>query len=471
MTTTGFMTRTRMTLLSALGVWLAACNGSGTTAGIEGTGSPSPAAAQGPITGFGSIFVGGVEYNTSGAQIMIDDQPGAESQLRAGQIVTLQGTVNSDGVTGTATQVVFSGDVQGPVTHIDTTNNTFVVLGQTVQITGSTVFDDNIQPADITGLSTATSFVEVSGFTNAAGVIEASRVDLQPATGGLQVKGAVQNLNLVTHTFQINGVTVDYSGTNVSTSLANGSSVQVRASSVSSGGALVATRVEAAPGVAATAKQHADINGIITTFTSSASFVVNGVHVTTDANTQLNLHGATLASNVKVHVVGQFDSSGNLVAKQVEAQPDSLAHVAGLVDAVTASSNTLSVLGVSIVVSSSTSLEDRSSQHLRQFRVSDLHVGDYVEVDGIESNGTSVAATVLERKNNGNKSVLQGTAHNVFTPNFVILGVTVHTDSNTVFQGGVTSSAFFAQANGHVVQVTGSFSGTLFTAAQVKIVQ
>src|SRR6202035_5957216 len=101
-------------------------------AGIRGPGSPTPppAVAAVPITGFGSVFVNGVEYITANAQILIDHQPGTEAQLHAGQVVVIKGSVNADGATGTATEVTFDGDVRGPVSQIDLTTNTLVVLGQ-----------------------------------------------------------------------------------------------------------------------------------------------------------------------------------------------------------------------------------------------------------------------------------------------------------------------------------------------------
>ncbi len=58
---------------------LAACDGPTDVAGIQGTGSPSPAAVEGPITGFGSIFVDGIEYSTATAQVTIDGQAATES--------------------------------------------------------------------------------------------------------------------------------------------------------------------------------------------------------------------------------------------------------------------------------------------------------------------------------------------------------------------------------------------------------
>ena len=78
-------------------------------AGIQGTGAPvaSGVTSVGPISGFGSIIQDGVEYQTGGAQIQIDDQPATEGQLQIGQIVTIRGTVNPDGTTGVATSVSF----------------------------------------------------------------------------------------------------------------------------------------------------------------------------------------------------------------------------------------------------------------------------------------------------------------------------------------------------------------------------
>jgi hypothetical protein len=64
-------------VLALAGAVLAAsCGGSGgdgkkVIGGINGGG-----VALGTITGFGSIFVNGVEYRTSGAQITINGQPG-----------------------------------------------------------------------------------------------------------------------------------------------------------------------------------------------------------------------------------------------------------------------------------------------------------------------------------------------------------------------------------------------------------
>jgi len=159
-------------------------------------------------------------------------------------------------------------DAEGPADQIDLTDNTFVVLGQTVRVTGSTLFDESIQPRDLTGLP-AGSLVEVSGFANAAGEIEASRVDLEPAGSNLQVKGVIEALDTTAQTFRINALTVDYSASSSTTALADGSRVEVQGTALTSTGELRATRVEVLQGLGATANQRVDIQGIITSFAST----------------------------------------------------------------------------------------------------------------------------------------------------------------------------------------------------------
>jgi hypothetical protein len=464
--------RIRMLIGAAAAMLLAACGGID-VAGIQGSGSPSPAAAVGPITGFGSVFVNGVEYIASGAQILIDGQAGTEAQLHAGQIVAIKGSVNADGVTGTATEVSFSGEAQGPATQIDLAGNTFVVLGQTVRVTGSTLFDESVQPADLTGLQAGT-LVEVSGFPDAAGEIVASRLDLKAAGTSLQVKGIVQALDTTAHTFRVNALIVDYSGV-MSASLANGSAVMVQGAALTSAGALQATHVEVLPGLGAAANQHADIEGIITSFSSAGNFALQGLNVTTDTNTKFVLHGVSLGVNVEVDVQGTFNASGVLLAQKVEVRPESSSLVRGLVDSVTATSNTLSVLGVKITMSASTELDDKSNQHVRLFRLADLGAGDYVEVRGAESQPGTLSASILVRDNAENRSYLQGTALNVAEPNLTVLGVTVTTNAQTHFAGpgGAATGAatFFAQAANRVVKMRGTFSGGVFTADQAQIQQ
>ena len=102
--------------------------------------------AQGPINGFGSVIVNGIRYSTGGAVITIDGRPGSESELKVGQVVRIEATLDASGTTGTAKTITFDDDVEGPVQSIDRAASRLVVLGQTIQVSAATSFGDSIVP-------------------------------------------------------------------------------------------------------------------------------------------------------------------------------------------------------------------------------------------------------------------------------------------------------------------------------------
>jgi hypothetical protein len=306
-------------------------------AGIQGSGLSS-AAVMGPVSdssGPGTVSVNGVAYDTSAATVLIDGQPGSEAQLRVGQIVTINGSVNHDGTTGTATEVSFSGNVEGAATQIDPSANSFVVLGQTVRVTGSTLYDNAIQPGDLTGLRAGT-LVEVSGFANAEGEIVASRVDLKTPGATLLVSGTIESLDTTAQTFQINALTINYAGSAVASTLRNGTSVEVQGVALAQTGELLATRVEPAPGIEAAVGQFVDLTGIITGVPSLLEFTLQGQPIIIDLNTQLALHGIPLGLDVEVDVQGTMTGSGVVLAKKIEVRPQGASLVRGLVESVSA---------------------------------------------------------------------------------------------------------------------------------------
>jgi hypothetical protein len=474
--TTQTATRLRCTLAlsAATACVLVACGGD-QVAGIQGSGNPVAAGttAVGPISAFGSIILDGVEYSTSGAQIRIDGEVGSESQLRVGHVVTLKGTVNPDGTTGTATEVSFTGNVRAAVTQVDLAANQFTMLGQTVRVDDSTSFDELIDPADLSGLPVG-STVQVSGFSNADGAILATRVDLASATSSIQIKGTVQALDATARTFRINSLTVSYSGIAPSGTLANGSIVSAQGSTLSLSGALVATRVDVSAGVGAPPNQRGQLEGLITDFTSNSAFVVEGQPVVTTASTEFELRGGTLGLNVPIKVRGTFDASGTLVATRVEVKQQSSAEILGVLDTVSAASGTLTVLGVPVTTNSFTSFEDKSQLKVRQFKLSDLRSGDYVDVRGVQSaTGGGLTATSVERRRPDTEASVQGVAQNLAAPGFSVLGVSVLTDAQTQFPGlgnpAGAAARFFSEAANQIVNVRGTFTGGVLVADRVQI--
>lgn len=74
-------------------VVLASCSpGPQAGGGIGGTGRLT-SVASGPITGFGSVFVSGTEYETTDTSMMVDGQPGGQHNLKQGMLVRVTATV------------------------------------------------------------------------------------------------------------------------------------------------------------------------------------------------------------------------------------------------------------------------------------------------------------------------------------------------------------------------------------------
>jgi hypothetical protein len=290
------------------------------SAGIEGTGRAAVVDSLGRATPSGNtISVNAVAYGLSAAQVEIDGRSASASQLRAGQIVAVQGTLDGAG-NGNASSVTFTGNVVGPIEQVDVAAGTFTVLDQTVSVDASTVYGDGIQPAGISALRVGTA-VEVSAFTTASGGLLASRVDLQSAGSPLQVQGAVQALNTDAQTFQINGLVIDYGQATVNGKLANASTATVVANEYPSAGTLHATQVQVTNGLGAAAGVHGQLEGLVTSITSRSAFYVGNQLVVTNAGTAFVLHGKTLATNLAIKVTGVFDAAGELVARQVHDDP------------------------------------------------------------------------------------------------------------------------------------------------------
>jgi Domain of unknown function (DUF5666) len=291
----------------------------GSSAGIQGSGRF--VAARGQITASGSnISVDDVEYSISTALITVDGKQGTASQLAVGQIVTVQGVQEASGTTGTAASVAFTGDVIGPISALDLTGNSLTVLGQTVQVDGTTLFGDGIQPTTLTGLQLGV-MIEVSAFEDAAGNLHASRIDLQAAGSPLQVKGTVEALDATAQTFRINDLTVNYSGVQSYGTLANGSIAIVQALAAPAANVLYASQVQLSSGMGGTANETGQLDGLITSMSSSQVFSVGDQQIQTDSSTHFILHGQALAPNLAVRVHGTFTASGVLLADQVKAQP------------------------------------------------------------------------------------------------------------------------------------------------------
>jgi hypothetical protein len=242
-------------------------------------------------------------------------------------VVSIQGspvvaaTTANGTATATAYRISCGSEWQGPVSSVNVGASSFVVLGLTVDVLTSTVFEG----AGVTQLSdlNVSHFVEVHGYVDqTTGNLQATRVEAsttQPAH--YKLSGVVNSFDGVQHTFKLGLVAqpssqiswVDDANTTVPSSWGNGVFVRVTMTP-----ALQATKVRllTSPMAQLNAEDEhdAEIHGFISTYTSNADFIVNGIPV--DAS-NARLSGGTLRVGVRVEIHGSI-SNGVLVATKVE---------------------------------------------------------------------------------------------------------------------------------------------------------
>jgi hypothetical protein len=307
-------------------VLLVACVGSDSlqlaNGGIGGTGI-----AAGPITGFGSIFVNGIEYDIDTAKLTRNGHPATgQNEYRIGEYVTVKGTINADGVTGTASEVAFTNELEGTVTAATQDGIHIDIMGQVIRVNALTVFHGFTQLAELS----ADNVVEVSGVRGGQDVLLAASITLkqlryEPGTVA-EVKGFVRQLDAVNKTFQIGNLTVDYAqalqkdfGT---TALANGEYVEAKTRQALQGNRLLAYEIELE-----NEYDHFDngtkveLEGIVTRFVSIAEFSVNRQAVVTTPSTEFEDGAASsLGLNALVEIEGQINAQGVLVADEVSVK-------------------------------------------------------------------------------------------------------------------------------------------------------
>lgn len=462
--------------MAILAVLLTACGGGGGSAvpvgAIDGGGARN-VVAYGPVNGFGSVIVNGVRYDTSQAEIQVNGNVATEAELEVGQLVRV--VASESGSTLTASLVAYDDNVTGPVSAIDLAASTMTVLGQPVIINAGTSFDDSIIPRSLEGL-TVGDIVEISGHVDSANRIVATRVELEDPGSEFEITGRVSNLDSAGMRFDINGLTVDYSQATLEDfaggQVADGDLVEVEGTQFGTAGEFIAIRVEFEDDLFGDDDVDADveIEGMITRFASAQDFDVAGIAVTTTSATTYDDGAAgDLALDVLVEVSGRFNSSGVLVADEIEFEREGTIRIDALVDAVDANAGTVTLLGITVQLDASTSMEDNTDLDLRPFAIGDINVGDWLEIRGVETGaGTNVvAASRLERDDPESEASIRGVATGVADPGFSILGLAIQTDGTTEFEN-TSRAEFFANAEGRLVEADGVMSGSQFIASSVE---
>jgi Domain of unknown function (DUF5666) len=223
-------------LLSAM---LSACGGAETTAsgaggvGEDGTGGPAQAASIGVVTGVDeqSITVNGTTFERQ--QAPVQDATTArlpDTAVKPGMWVTVEGHTSPSGENPVADKIKVLPSARGEVSSVDHGRATISLLGNTVQISDTTLVEDmegKAQPHDQDDDQTQAASgkvhlntgdkVEVHGPLGAtAGAMLASRIDKlvqlpEASQQPYQLRGRVSEWNAQLHTLKVGRQLVDIS--------------------------------------------------------------------------------------------------------------------------------------------------------------------------------------------------------------------------------------------------------------------
>ena len=193
--------------------------------GGPGTDNVLNGAVVGPVTGFGSVKIGGAVFSVDNAAI-VDDRGRTIDNVVEGMLLTVRGTIDQDFKTGTAGTITIERAVRGPIDNdaVDLVNNTILVMRQTVLVNPATVMvrtgggefglGDLKTDQDNNSLRPE---LEVHGARDDQGFLHATFVgrgrDNVVANDNVAIQGEIQGLSGTT--FRIGGIggqKVDYTG-------------------------------------------------------------------------------------------------------------------------------------------------------------------------------------------------------------------------------------------------------------------
>jgi len=164
-------TRNAMLALAAvLSLSLVACGGGGSASSPAAVKAHSAALTSGTVRAFGSVFVDGHEFDSSGATVVDDDTgatvPGtaAGSALAVGMNVDVKPSASSTDAAPSAQEIRVIPLARGPVDASDSTAGQLSVMGQIVQLTATSAFKDARSCAQGTS-PTCTPITDQSGLT------------------------------------------------------------------------------------------------------------------------------------------------------------------------------------------------------------------------------------------------------------------------------------------------------------------
>jgi hypothetical protein len=471
--------RTTLFGASLLALLIAGCGGSDSFTPSSPPVETIDVVTVGPITGFGSVISNGIVFDTAAATVMVDGQPGTLGDLRVGMIVSILGEIDDSTGIAQASEIHFGVDLEGPISSIDPAAGSFVVLGKTVLADELTVFD--AATFDTLGVG---NVVRVSGQFRSQERIQATHVyrvaNEYQAGMHMHIQGEIENLDPANHRFSLGGQVCDYGVAALElggADMANGLFVEVTSTTPIGAGDLLLDRIQAKDrdrdrDQLCSSDCDFELEGYVTSFVSGTEFEVDAQPITTTATTvYVNGTVDTLALDVRVKVDGTLDADGVLVAERIVFCLPSLIEIEADLEAFDVDAGTLTLLGLEVTVDEFTLFRDHSAVGMATFGLSDLAVGDRLEVRAYVDNTTIVAARI-ERDDADDSVTLRAPVEAIDRPSITLLGITATSDTETVFQNTayevIDADTFFGLVEiGDLVKTEGTWDGAAILAEQM----
>ncbi len=437
-----------LVLLLSVG-FISGCGGGGGDSGTAGGGITS----VGRVDGFGSVYVNGIEYDTTHTRYRVDDEDGYDdSVLAVGMKVRVEGSVNADGRTGRADSIYYDDDLEGPIDSGSVVESgstkTFSVLGIQVSAdANTTVFHDG---ASFAGLVDGVE-IEVSGFFDGS-VLVASRIELQSDSNhDYEIKGTLVQFDGLTVTLELRSgtqagpYTVSNSARVELPADPTGSYVEIKL--VESGGTLEVVRIESESRSLVHDDDHSvSLRGIVSG-NAVDGFSIDGIPFEISPATRYEPRSlaGNLSAGMVVEVEGDM-SNGVLIASKVEAKSGE-AEVEARVSSVEYSdgkngSITLDLGNsqtLTVYTDNATSFEDGDYSHRgseSSFLLSELTDSDSVEVE-ITVRDAGFYAHSIERKGYQPGTEVKARVEAFGSDTITVLGVTFMIDSSTSISGAL----------------------------------
>lgn len=460
-----------------------ACNDSGGSGGLlAGGGIGGTGISVGAISGIGSILVNDVDFDTKKAQVIVNGRrvgtgdSAVRQALALGMIVRVEGKFLGDDA-GKANRIVFSENVKGPVTAIETMDpavKKITVLGQVIIVNDATKF----KGIAIDSLAVGNVLL-ISGWTDGNGIIQATYAALIAGSDDeVTARGIVTEVDVSQKEFHINRLRVDFSQAVLTGYPEDGlpavGQLVFAAGILDTNDVLVAAEVRLENDLGVEDADDVEIEGIVSQFSSPYDFVLGTTAIQTDTETVFKgIEPGDIFPGARLLVKGSL-IKGRLLADEVVAKDK--VNLEGTVESVDYDDEEISLLGLNALV---VHVNNLAKIFGNATELTDIRQNQHVKILGVVAGENKVEAVRVKVENKDSDKVrLQGPVTLIKRPIIAVFRVEIDTDAipgngfGTMQDGPVSRSEFFNLVfSGNTVGASGNLIGDQVEWGKIELLQ